>query len=242
MKTKIVVVIPTFKEAATINKLVKTIFRLNPNIFVVVVDDNSPDGTAAEIEKIREYKHQLKLIKRNGKGGRGSAVMEGFKWASNHWRPNIFIEMDADFSHEPKELNNLISNSQPKKIILASRYLPQSKIINWPAKRHIASFLANSLIRLTLKIPLKDNTNGYRCYQEDAIKILLRHKFLNSGYIVLSESAYLLSKRGFALKEIPSVFISTKADQTNATIKEFYSAFKGLLQIRKHINSKPTKD
>lgn len=242
MKTKITVVIPTYNELPTISKLIKTIAKIDKNIFIVVVDDHSPDGTAQEVQQITRQNRNLKLIKRPGKGGRGSAVMAGFKWAHDHLNPDTYLEMDADFSHEPKELTTIFSYSKPKTIVLASRYLPESKIVNWPRKRHIASFLANTLIRLILRLPLKDNTNGYRCYSTDAIKVLLKHQFLNSGYIVLSESAYLLKKNGFALKEIPSVFVSTKADQTNATIKEFYAAFRGLLQIKNYINNKPTTD
>jgi len=239
---KVVIVIPTYNECKPIQGLLSTIFRLLPEVRVIVVDDNSPDKTAEKVKSLLvKYKH-LHLISRKGKGGRGSAVMTGFKHAFKHFKPDIYIEMDADFSHEPKEIKNIISLSKENAVVLASRYLKGSKIINWPIKRHLASRISNLLVRLVLKLPLRDNTNGYRCYQRKAIKILLGHQFINQGYMVLSESAYLLYQKGFKLVEIPSVFVSKYMEKSNATIKEFLTAFSGLLKIKENISSKPTKD
>lgn len=237
---KTAIVIPTYNESASIEALIKELFLILPKAQVIVVDDNSPDKTAKKVKSLKKIIPNLTLIIRKDKGGRGSAVLTGFQYAYNSLKPDIFIEMDADFSHEPKELKNLIKKSRNNNVILASRYLKKSKIINWPLKRHIASRISNCLIRLILKLPLKDNTNGYRVYQRRAIKILLKHNFINSGYMVLSESAFLLYKEGFKLIEVPSVFVSKYMEKSNATVNEFISAFKGLLRIKNYINSKPT--
>ncbi|MFH2062055.1 MAG: polyprenol monophosphomannose synthase [Candidatus Beckwithbacteria bacterium] len=239
---KTVIVIPTYNESKSIKQLISIIFSILPQGMVIVVDDNSPDKTANLVKPLLKRYKNLHLIVRTGKGGRGSAVMAGFKYAFKHYNSDIYIEMDADLSHEPKELKQLISMSKSNNIILASRYLSKSKIVNWPIKRHIASRVSNLLVRLVLKLPLRDNTNGYRCYQKKAIKVLLNHQFINQGYMVLSESAYLLYQKGFELIEVPSVFVSKFMEKSNATIKEFLTAFRGLLQIKESINSKPTKD
>lgn len=230
---KIAIVIPTFQEAKNIKKLIEAVFLNEPRSEVIVVDDNSPDGTAEIVKKLKFKHKKLWLINRSGKGGRGSAVLDGFRLAYEKLKPDVYAEMDADFSHEPKELPNLIALAKKKTVVLASRYVRGSRIVNWPLKRHIMSQLSNKLIRVVLGFQLRDNTNGYRIYKEDAIKILLQHRFVNSGYIVLSESAYLLKQKGFQLIEVPSVFVNTKSEKSNASLQEFLNAFRGLLKIVK---------
>ena len=239
---KIVVVIPTYNESLSIERLIKEINLRLPRVKILVVDDGSPDKTADIVKRLKKQYSNLYLINRKGKGGRGSAVLAGFKYAFKYFKSDVYIEMDADLSHEPKELTQMLLKSKVNNVVLASRYLKRSKIVNWPLKRHVASRISNLLVRTILKLPLRDNTNGYRCYQKKAVKLLLNHTFINQGYMVLSESAYLLYKDGFELIEIPSVFVAKYMEKSNATIKEFLAAFKGLLQIKRAISNKPTKD
>lgn len=232
---KVAIVIPTYQEKAGITRLVENIFRVLPDVNVVVVDDNSPDGTAGSIRKLTKKHRHLSLIERKGKGGRGSAVVAGFKFAQEKLKTKIFVEMDADFSHNPDELPHLIKLSQPKTIVIASRYTKGGRVINVPLNRRLLSQIANILIRLALKIPLKDNSNGLRCYQTDAVKILLKHKFISSGYILLSESARLLLNHGFSLVEIPSTFVNRKLGKSNARVDEFIHSLVGLIKIKRHL-------
>jgi len=233
MKTTII--IPTYNEKENIQKLIPVIFSVVPQCTIIVVDDNSPDGTAHQVLKLKSKYPQLHLIKREKKAGRGSAVIEGFKYAHKNMRPQVYIEMDADFSHNPKELPQLINFSKPKNIVLASRYVKGGKIVNWPISRRINSWLANLLIRFVLKLPLKDNTNGFRCYPKEAIQLLLNHDFISKGHILLGESAYLLYKNGFGFVEIPSNFKNRKLGKSNATLDEFFNSLLLLFQIKQKV-------
>lgn len=170
---------------------------------------------------------------REKKDGRGSAVIEGLRYAHTNLNPDIFIEMDADLFHNPKEILKMISLSKPKTVVIASRYMSGGKILNVQFRRRIASYLANLLIRLTLKNPIIDNTNGFRCYRKDAIGHLLKHRFISKGYILLSESATVLKKNGFKFVEFPSLFVNRKIGKSNATFSEFKNSLVSLLDIRK---------
>jgi len=231
MKTAII--IPTFNERKNIEKLIPPIFSILPKAIILVVDDNSPDKTGRAVFGLQKKYKNLYLIKRKGKGGRGSAVIDGLKYILEK-KPDVdvFVEMDADFSHEPQELPNIIRLSKPKTVIFGSRYVKRSKIINWPLSRRIASKISNGLIRLILNVGLNDNTNGYRCYRKDAVKLLVAHKYISSGYILLSESANLLHQNGFRFIEMPSVFYNQKLKKSNATLSEFLNAFINLIRIR----------
>jgi len=230
---KIAIVIPTYNEKDNIKKIIPQIFSLVPQSSLIIIDDNSPDKTADEVKKLRKKFPHLYLIKRKQKAGRGSAVIEGFKYADKYIRPQIYIEMDADFSHNPKELPQLIKSSKPKTVVLASRYVKDSQIINWPISRKITSFFANKLIRFILKLPIHDNTNGFRCYSKEAVNFLLNHQFKTQGYILLSEAAYLLSQKGFDFLEIPSVFRNRKLGKSNANLAEFLRSLPALFLIKR---------
>jgi len=234
MKTAII--IPTYNEKENIKKLIPAIFSVIPKVDIIVVDDNSPDETANEVLKLKRKYFHLHLIKRGGKAGRGSAVIEGLKFAFEKIKAEKYIEMDADFSHDPKELARLINFSKPKTIVLASRYVKGSKIVNWSISRRINSQLANLLIRFILKLPIRDNTNGFRCYPKEAVRLLISHNFITSGYILLSESAYLLYKNNFTFKEMPSLFQNRRLGTSNTTVEEFLDSLVYLIRIKKTIN------
>jgi dolichol-phosphate mannosyltransferase len=235
---KIAIIIPTFNEKANIINLVKAVQNEVKSVEVIVVDDNSPDGTSQEVAKAKSSIERLHLISRNSKDGRGSAVLEGFNYALSKLGADIMIEMDADFSHDPHELPKIIALSKPNNIVLASRYIPKSKIYNWPYRRVTSSKMANFLIKLILNLPTKDNTNGYRCYQKQAVELLLKHAFISKGYILLSESQRYLYERGFKLVETPSVFRNRKVGKSKATFREFFYSLYLLFQIRLRTNGK----
>lgn len=231
MKTAII--IPTYNEKGNLKKLIPAILSILPKTTITIVDDNSPDKTGQAVSNLQKKYKNLYLVTREKKSGRGSAVIEGLKYILEK-RPDteIFIEMDADFSHKPEELPQLIKLSKPKTIIFGSRYVKGSKIINWPIKRRIASKISNFLIRTVLNLPLNDNTNGYRCYHKDAVKLLVKHQYISQGYILLSESANLLYQNGFKFIEVPSVFYNRTVAKSNTTIFEFLDAFINLIRIR----------
>lgn len=229
------VIIPTYNEKKNIGDLIRDIFLLYPTASIVIVDD-STDGTSAVIEKLKIKYKKLYLIKRLKKSGRGSAVVEGFTFAFKKLNCSLFIEMDADSSHNPGEIVHLINKSVPKTVVIASRYLKESQIIDWLYSRKVTSRLANTLIRFLLQTSIVDNTNGYRCYTKDAIQVLVSHTFISSGFITLSEEAFLLKKKGFTFVEIPSVFTNRKKGKSSATIGEVVKSLIDLFRIRFFVN------
>jgi len=232
-KKKLAVIIPSYNERVNIEKIVSKIFSIKSDAHVVIVDDNSPDGTKNVVLNMQKKYKNLYLVLRKSKKGRGSAVINGLKYASRNINPDIFIEMDADLSHNYKEILNMLDLSEPKTVVIASRYMQGGKILNVQIKRRILSYLANILIKLILRNPIIDNTNGFRCYRKDAIECLLKHKFISKGYILLSESATLLNKNGFKFVEFPSVFENRTRGESNATISEFKNSLLSLFSIKK---------
>lgn len=233
-KQKIVIVVPTYNEKKNIKDLIDRIFRTVPKIYVVVVDDSPNKETIDEVKKLSKKYPRLKSIYRGSKLGRGSAVIEGFSYAKRTINPDIYIEIDADLSHDPKELNKIISQSKENTVVVGSRYVKGSKIVNWPLERRIASKFSNLLVRTILGIPMHDNTNGYRCYSRKAIGQVIKLKFISGGYIVLSEMAFNLKKRGFSFVEVPIVFRNRRKGESSASIREFLNAFFNMWKIRFH--------
>lgn len=233
-KSKVLaIVIPTFNEAENIIKLARSIRKnIKPEDKIIVVDDNSPDGTSQIVKNFARRAKNIYLVSRKNKRGRGSAVIDGFIYASR-FSSKYLIEMDADFSHKPEDIPRLMLAIQNgRDVVIGSRYLKKSKIINWPIKRRIFSKFANLYAKLILQVPISDYTNGFRIYQKDAVKFLLSQKLFSPGYILLSETAYKLKKAGFTFGEIPTVFVNRKRGISNLNFKEIKNAFLGVLQIR----------
>ena len=232
MPPKILVVIPTYNERDNIGALCEELLSRPERPDVLVVDDNSPDGTAAEAEEVaRRYPGRLHVLRREGKGGRGGAVLAGFAWGSGGGY-DYFFEMDADYSHHPGELPLFLEAARGADVVVGSRYLPASRIVNWPRARRFFSKLANSYARFFLRIPITDYTNGYRCYSRAAVEALDAGAVDASGYVVLSEVAYQLYRRGFRFADVPTEFVNRRRGESNLSPSEILSAFVGVLRLR----------
>lgn len=203
---KSIVIIPTYNEAENIEKLVKKIFEVVPNIHILIVDDNSPDGTAAIIEKLLETENQLHLIKRKGKLGLGTAYIEGFKYSLEKGFDVIF-EMDADFSHNPEDLPRFLEAIEDADLVVGSRYLTGVNVINWPLRRLILSYFANLYTRVITGMPIKDATGGFKCFRASALKQIDLEKVKTNGYGFQIEMNFRFWAKGFKVKEIPIIFI-----------------------------------
>lgn len=226
------VVIPTFNEKENIAALVRTIVGLARDLQIVIVDDNSPDGTGDIADELVAQHEQVEVIHRAGKGGRGSACIAGFRATMDRPGYDHFIEMDADFSHDPKDIPRLLEAMGDCDICIGSRYVPDGKIVNWGWQRHVFSHIANLFAKFLLGIPIQDYTNGYRCYNKAAMEAIAFDRIQAHGYIVLSEMAYQLHLAGMRFKEIPIVFVNRQRGQSNTNLSEIADAFASVIKIR----------
>ena len=232
MAATTLIVIPTYEERENIVSLIDRLFELHADLDILVVDDNSQDGTADAVKEAQEqHGERLMLRVREGKGGRGSAVLEGLKHAIDQGYSHAF-EMDADFSHEPAEVQQFLEMMTEHDLVIGSRYHPESKIYNWSRKRIIFSDFANRFARMILRIPITDYTNGYRCYNQTALQALNFDAIEAKGYIVLSEVAYQLHRKNLRIGEVPTVFVNRQRGTSNLSAREVKEAFLSVLAIR----------
>ncbi|MBI2028550.1 MAG: glycosyltransferase [Candidatus Levybacteria bacterium] len=226
------VVIPSYNSKSTLKKVIYGVLRNARIAKIIVVDDNSPDGTASIVKKYFLKESKVKLITRGNKGGRGSAVIEGFKEGLKNKNSEFFIEMDADLAHSPTDLPRLLEKAKEFDAVVTSRYLLKSQILRWKLKRRIASKLANLWIKFILGVPLSDNTNGFRCYRRRVIKAIDFNKIRSKGFIVLTEIANQIYKKGFRFGEIPIDFVPVDLNKSNLNWKEIKEAFFAVLRLR----------
>lgn len=225
----IAIIIPTYNEDENILKLINKIFNIPLKVKIIVVDDS--EKPLSKIAKIKN----VKFIHRGKKLGRGSAVLVGVKKALKDKNNKIIIEMDADFSHKPKEIYSNVNYFIKKKLnfLIASRYLKKSKIINWPFSRHLLSKFSNYLARILLGIPIQDYTNGFRFYDRKAAKHIIKKcsKSKSTGFILLSEVAMELYINKFRIDERPTTFINRTRGESKASLSEIFNSFFGLLKL-----------
>lgn len=217
---KILVIIPTYNESYNIQKLVQQIFHQRiRGVEILVVDDSSPDGTAEIVSKMAVTEHRLHLIKRQEKQGLGTAYITGFKFAlQNNY--DLIIEMDADFSHDPKELKNLIKGCQEYDVTIGSRYLEgKANVVNWPLSRLILSMGASTYTRLITGLPVHDCTAGFKCFRRKVLESINLEKIQSDGYSFQIEMNFKAWKKGFTIGEIPIIFIDRRAGTSKMSKK-----------------------
>lgn len=228
---KIGIAIPSYNETESICDLIQKIQQIVPGCEIVVVDD-SPQMTTVQLIEARNFPN-LKLIHRTEKGGRGSAILEGLRFLIQKGC-DYYIEMDADFSHPPEQIPELIQTIQNRQLqmLIGSRYLNESRIINWPLSRRIFSKLSNWLARCVLQVPIHDYTNGYRCYSRAAAELVVEHcGKIGKGFISLSEILVQLYFNGYSVGEIPTRFINRVRGESSVNHKEITNALTGLFKI-----------
>ena len=204
------VIIPTYNERENIEPMLEKLLALPYGLDVLIVDDNSPDGTAALVEEWQKKSERVHLLKRPGKMGLGSAYRDGFRYALKHGAEYIF-EMDADFSHDPGVLGEFLHHAQDADIVLGSRYLHGVTVVNWPLSRLILSYSANVYTRIITGLPLADSTGGFKCFRRRALEGIRLDKVKSEGYSFQIEMSYRCWRRGFRIKEIPIVFVDRRA-------------------------------
>lgn len=207
--TRTLVVIPTFNEADNIPELVPRILAFGREFEVLVVDDNSPDGTAGLVKLMQETDSRVHLITRPLKLGLGTAYVAGFKYALAHGFDFIF-EMDADFSHDPNELPVLLKKAQECDLVIGSRYIVGVNVVNWPMRRLMLSMLANMYTRYITGMPVRDATGGFKCYRRKVLESIDLDSITSNGYAFQIEMNFLAWKKGFRVCEIPIVFVDRR--------------------------------
>lgn len=229
-----IIIIPTYNEKENIERIIRKIFSLEKTFHVLVIDDNSPDGTA-EIVKglITEFSNRLYLESRKGKLGLGTAYIYGFKWALEREYAYIF-EMDADFSHNPEDLTKLYEACAHDGCDLAigSRYINGVNVINWPMGRVLMSYYASAYVRFITRMKVRDTTAGFKCYKREVLEAINLDRIKFTGYAFQIEMKYITWKLGFKIKEISIIF----TDRTHGTSKMTKGIFKeaiwGVIELR----------
>jgi len=203
---KSLVIIPTYNESENIDKIIIDTKKIVNDIHILIIDDNSPDGTADQVRKLQEKYKDIHLIEREDKLGLGTAYVVGFKYALENGYDNVF-EMDADYSHDPTEIPNFLAALNEADLVIGSRYIKGVNVVNWPLSRLLLSYFANRYTRLITGLPLCDSTSGYKCFRIDVLRAISLDKIHSGGYSFQIEMSFRAWKLGFRLKEIPIIFI-----------------------------------
>ena len=228
------VIIPTYNEKENIEAIIEAVFKQKKRFHILVVDDNSPDGTAEIVERlITQYSDALFIEKRTGKNGLGTAYIHGFKWAIQK-KYDYIIEMDADFSHNPKDLIRLYEACEKEgaDVSIGSRYSQGVNVVNWPMKRVLLSYFASKYVRFITRIPIHDTTAGFVCYKRSVLETIKLNKIRFVGYAFQIEMKFKAWKHNFKIKEVSVIF----TDRTEGTSKMsdgiIYEALFGVLKMR----------
>jgi dolichol-phosphate mannosyltransferase len=228
----IAVVIPTYNEKNNIPRLIAEIFDLEMDgLHIVVVDDNSPDGTGKIVEEMKKEKENLHIIHRKKKMGLGTAYLAGFRHALDRGAQFIF-EMDADFSHDPKMIPVFLEEIKKTDLVVGSRYKNGIRIINWPLRRLMLSILASKYVRLVTGMKLTDSTSGFKCYRRHVLEKIDLGKVRSNGYSFQIEMKYKAHKKNFVIKEIPIIFVDRHAGTSKISRKIIFEALVIVWKLR----------
>ncbi len=228
------VIIPTYNEIENISKITKAVFDVEGPFDILVIDDGSPDGTGEEVKRLLDlYPGRLHLIERSGKLGLGTAYVTGFKWALDNGYDYVF-EMDADFSHNPKDLPRLLKplTDGSADMSVGSRYCDGINVVNWPISRILISYCASIYVRTVLGFKIFDSTAGFVCYSRKVLEAINLDAVRMKGYGFQIELKYTASKLGFRIAEVPVVFVNRKEGSSKMSGSIFGEAFWGVLALR----------
>jgi len=231
------VIIPTYNEKENIENIIRSVFGQPLDSHVLVIEDGSPDGTAAIVKNLQlEFPARLFMIERKGKLGLGTAYITGFKWALEHAYDFVF-EMDADFSHNPNDLPLLYDAcaSQGADVAIGSRYVTGVNVVNWPIGRVLMSYFASKYVRFILGVKIADTTAGFKCFRREVLETIELDKIRFKGYAFQIEMKFTAFECGFTLKEVPIIFINRVLGTSKMSGGIFGEAFLGVIQLK--INS-----
>lgn len=228
---KALIIIPTYNERENITNIVEEVLRFAPQSDILIIDDNSPDGTGNVANGLQERYPHVFALHRPGKLGLGTAYVMGFKYALEHGY-DLAFEMDADFSHDPRYLPDFFEKIKEADLVIGSRYVPGGDTPNWSLLRRFISGGGNIFARVMLRLPIKDATAGYRCYRREVLAALDLDSITSQGYAFQVEMAYQTLQRGFRVREIPIIFVDRRVGQSKMSRKIFLEGFLYVLRAR----------
>ncbi len=232
--SKPLVIVPTYNEKENISQIIKAVFVLEGGFHVLVIDDGSPDGTGQIVkDALKDYPGKLHLIERSGKLGLGTAYIAGFKWAQANGY-DFVIEMDADFSHNPKDLVRLYAAAQQdgNEVVIGSRYIKGVNVVNWPMSRVLLSYFASAYVRFITGMPVQDATAGFVCYRSSVLEKIDLSKIDFVGYAFQIEMKFTAWKYGFGIKEIPVIFTDRTAGESKMSGGIIKEAVFGVIMLK----------
>jgi dolichol-phosphate mannosyltransferase len=228
-----IVIIPTYKERENIKAIIEAVSSLPIPFDILIIDDNSPDGTAVIVKEMQLTLPNLHLIERNGKLGLGTAYITGFKWALEKGYSYIF-EMDADFSHDPNDLIRLFSacKNDGADLAIGSRYISGVNVVNWPLSRVLMSYIASIYVRIITGMKIMDTTAGFKCYRREVLENIKPEHIKSVGYGFQIEMKFTTWKLGYKIIEIPIIFTDRKLGASKMTGGIFNEALWGVLRMK----------
>jgi len=235
-----IVIIPTYKEKENIEAMIIAVSALPVKFDILIIDDNSPDGTSDIVKNLQPSFQNLHLIERPGKMGLGTAYLTGFEWALEKGYDYIF-EMDADFSHDPKDLVKLFDacNTGGADLAIGSRYISGVNVVNWPLSRVLMSYFASIYVRIVTGMRIMDTTAGFKCYRKEVLQNIRSYHIRSVGYCFQIEMKFTTWKLGYKIVEIPIIFTDRKLGTSKMSGGIFNEAFWGVLRMK--IKSLSTK-
>ena len=229
-----IVIIPTYNEKENIEAIIRKVFSLKKSFDILVVEDNSPDGTADIIKTLmKEFPEQLHIEERKGKLGLGTAYIHGFKWSLERGYDYIF-EMDADFSHNPEDLERLYNATavEGNDVAIGSRYITGVNVVNWPMGRVLMSYYASAYVRLITGLSIRDTTAGFMCYKADVLRNIGLDKIKFIGYAFQIEMKFTSVKMGYKVIEVPIIFTDRTLGESKMSSSIFKEAIFGVMKLR----------
>lgn len=230
-----IVIIPTYNEKENIENIIRAVFALDKCFHILVIDDGSPDGTAAIVHRLidTEFANRLFIKERSGKLGLGTAYIAGFKWALEHNYDYIF-EMDADFSHDPNDLPRLYAacHDEGYDVAIGSRYVSGVNVVNWPIGRVLMSYFASKYVRFVTGFNVHDTTAGFKCYRRCVLESIPLDQVRFKGYAFQIEMKYTAYKMGYKIKEVPVIFVNRREGVSKMNGGIFGEAFFGVMRLR----------
>ena len=230
-----IVIIPTYNEKENVEAIIRAVMELPHGFDILIIDDGSPDGTAQIVKNLQatEFADRLYLVERKGKLGLGTAYIAGFKWALAEGYDYVF-EMDADFSHDPKDLTRLYEAcaSEGYDVAIGSRYVSGVNVVNWPLGRVLMSYYASKYVRLVTGVPIHDTTAGFKCYRRRVLEAIDLDAIRFKGYAFQIEMKFTAYKLGFKIKEVPVIFVNRQLGTSKMSGGIFGEALFGVVRLR----------